>query len=454
MERNLTSATMLASPNQASQIFRIDGSSPVNLKNLFVVRFMKRSTNTSPLTFLAKSVERPSVQPTVEEINQYNKKRIIQTGVKYNPISCSLYDTADSAAQAMWIEYSKYYFGDYNQPTASYRDDIINETMLGNQEGYGIQIRQTSSSDLQGINSQFFFDGIEVYHVWGGEFTSYRLLNPKIASFTPDELDYEQNAVSMITLSLHYEGIFHENEGKPMSIASGNSLSASFLRDAFGTKFSGQVYDPVGSEPSNRRTSFVSVPSLASRNPSTATLPKLKVAEKTDVVQNTSLGGAISRYGNFNFGNVTAIDTNIQTNSQDLSRALLGSSLANVPDIAFSIENNSDDFSDVVSNPFDIRTNATYEINGVEVNPPAPVDAKVVSVEEDRRRILLSERAISAVNNRSDGTSQIGYRTAGYTEKVMVKEPVPAYLLSPSLVFGPLNSSIRISVNISGSIIS
>ncbi|RYD40490.1 MAG: hypothetical protein EOP83_35190, partial [Verrucomicrobiaceae bacterium] len=129
---NETGDPFIRSPRQASQIFGLEGARAPRQKNLFVVNFRKAGDTTSTgisdgtwnkdLGFLVKSVDRPSVDPKVEELNQYNKKRQVNTGYKIGTTRITVYDTADSMAMRMWAEYSKYYFGDFRHATQAATD--------------------------------------------------------------------------------------------------------------------------------------------------------------------------------------------------------------------------------------------------------------------------------------------------------------------------------------------
>ncbi len=333
------SRLILATPNQASKLFGADGPHPVRQKGLFAIRFLRKVGDggdewKNGLTFVVKSIERPNVQPVLEEINQYNRKRVIQTGVKYSPVSCTLYDTADGAAMNMWMQYASYYFGDYRQTAGQYQDDILNDEMLGRSTGYGFGIPKVSTEEPGGINSQFFFDKIEVYQLWGREYTSYELLNPKISGFTPDELDYEQSAVSQITMAITYEGIYHTNGGLPMAVSSNESLV-----EMFGGKFSGEVVNPVGSQ--EQTNSFTSRPREPGSSPddvadllrrgldlknvlrdgTTARQIFGLLGDDNEIIEygaprnplTTSFGGALSKFGNFNFGDFNALAPGLGT---------------------------------------------------------------------------------------------------------------------------------------------
>lgn len=293
--------------NQAAAIFNPDAPHPVRQKHLFVVTF-KRPSGTSGaswkngLSFVIKSMERPQVQPQVEELNQYNKKRVIHTGLKYSPISCSFYDTADGAAMNMWIDYARYYFGDYNQDKGNYQDDIINNEMLDStvgKKGYGFGIRPTSSTDLSGAGSQNFFSGIVVYQVWGNEYTSYELVNPRINSFAPDDLSYDASEASSITMSFNFEAIAHGNTGRPSDL-----FSETTLTEMFNGTFGGKRLEVLGPPKVNSFTSIAPLDETATSN-GQGQAGAITTGSTDDEVARTttsSEGGVLNRFGTYDFG--------------------------------------------------------------------------------------------------------------------------------------------------------
>ncbi len=230
-------------PLAASRIYSLDGTTIPKKKSLFYIRFVRTdnaqtTTWSKNIGFFAKTVERPAVQPQVEELNQYNKKRHIITGVKYNPISINFYDTQDGAAFAMWNEYAKYHFGDFGQfDENQFRYDITTEKMLDNGSGFGYQPRDTGDDSLD-LNSGYFFDAVEVYQVFQNSFTQYDLINPKITAFTPDELTYETHEIANIAITLVYDAILYRNDGQPLPISSNE-----FVKAAFDTAFAPNLVD-------------------------------------------------------------------------------------------------------------------------------------------------------------------------------------------------------------------
>jgi hypothetical protein len=78
---------ILRSPQQAANTFSQPGGFP-RQRNVYIIRFIPNGgqTNFSNLTFAAKSIERPKINPKTEELHQYNKKRQVYTGFKIEPV--------------------------------------------------------------------------------------------------------------------------------------------------------------------------------------------------------------------------------------------------------------------------------------------------------------------------------------------------------------------------------
>ena len=93
--------------NYASQIYGQDqrGSS-VNLfvprsKFQFIVKIYHiGSTKALELSRISE-IQMPAHSTKTQTLNQYNKKRTIQTGIDYTPISMSAYDTRDAEIERL-----------------------------------------------------------------------------------------------------------------------------------------------------------------------------------------------------------------------------------------------------------------------------------------------------------------------------------------------------------------
>jgi hypothetical protein len=209
---------------------------------LFFVNFVPANSSNSwytGLTFSVKSADRPKMQPTVQELNQYNKKRLIQTGIKYEPIKVSFYDTTDATIAQLWAQYSAFYFGDFRQPSGtSWTYDITSPQYIGGASGFGFSPPLNTDVVASINSSSYFFDRIEFYQVYAGEYVQYNLINPKITAYDPDGFDYTSSDTHMIDMTFQYESVIYVNGGAPASISSCSVLQPFF------TDFPTQAYDP------------------------------------------------------------------------------------------------------------------------------------------------------------------------------------------------------------------
>lgn len=218
-------ARLFGDGKQAPSIYHLGGADAPRSRGLFFIRFVcgdtvsESSRWVNDVAYLVKSVEQPRVQLKTEELNQYNKKRIVYTGSTYTPIAISFNDTASATAVQMWSDYIRYYFGDFNQNIANYTYDIVSgvDDMKGMDAGYGYRPR-TGLSEEMDISSQYYFTRIEIYQVFRNSFTRTILVNPKIIDYSADELDYSQSEAATIKMSLSYEGFMYDNGGAPQSI--------------------------------------------------------------------------------------------------------------------------------------------------------------------------------------------------------------------------------------------
>lgn len=234
---------LLRTPGQASYTFDLNGHSP-RQKNVFFVRFVHGgSTWERDLGFMVKQTDRPSVTPNTEELNQYNKKRQVYTGYKINPVRIAFYDTVDNTAHRMWVDYSSHYFGDFrhNNAPGDWSHDIINNQMYGNDTGFGF----APLSNLNPDNANYFFQNIDIYQLYGKNYTKYSLINPRVVSFEPDDLDYANSEANVFSMSVQPEAVLYDNNGQPAPIESDAWLVEMFLDK----RLSGDTFDLPNDRP-------------------------------------------------------------------------------------------------------------------------------------------------------------------------------------------------------------
>lgn len=325
--------TLLRTPGQASYTFDLGGPTAPRPKGMFYVRFKRGDYSQGPsywerdLGFLVKTTDTPTVTPKVEEVNQYNKKRQIYTGYTTQPISMTLYDTADGMALRMWDQYVRYYFSDFNQDPLNYKYDMLpphgqgGTSMLGEDIGYGFTPRPTLD-----VNSQFFFDAVEIFQVFRNAYTKVTLANPKITSWDTEELDYEQMGPVMHRLQIAYEQVLYHNGGAPSPIDDDPILSEAF-RDI---RMRGDILEVTGipgvdvtslGETAGGGVSPGMFGGLGDILPGLEGLAPVK----------SGIGGVLGSFGNFNFGAAlgTAAKAVISGRTDNLASELVYSATGN-----------------------------------------------------------------------------------------------------------------------------
>ena len=197
---------MMRDSHLASSAFGMTGSSLSSIpkfKFLYLVKFIRGTNRSSQnigsnsldwsngLGFLVKRIDRPTVEFDTEVLNQYNKKRIIQKNHKFLPINLDFYDTVDNKIFRMFEEYYRYYYGDpQNSTTSAWNHDIVSSFQEGS-NGWGFVPPKNISA-----SQTYFFDRMEIYQIYGGQYSQMNLANPKITRFDPDELSFSEGGES------------------------------------------------------------------------------------------------------------------------------------------------------------------------------------------------------------------------------------------------------------------
>ena len=200
---------------------------------------------------LVKTVKLPSFNMQVDTMNQYNRKRLIQTKIKYDPVDITFHDdtggatgspTAGGMIRSLWKAYYNYYYADGRNPTVVFdrvRGNRPNPQPGGEGGTLGAATAATYNQrnqyadsitgnanwgyigDVGDSNSQTgttgrkvpFFKNITVFGFSQHKFTAYTLINPIITSFSHDTYDYSNgNGVMENKMSLEYETVVY-NEG-------------------------------------------------------------------------------------------------------------------------------------------------------------------------------------------------------------------------------------------------
>lgn len=173
-----------------------------------------------------KTIDLPSYQISVDTLNQYNRKRLVQTKIEYQPVQITFNDDGGDLIRNLWYNYLNYYYKDsankyegvanmdgssgplQTTPAGfSYNtSDLYSNDRFVNDWGYAGEAYSDGTSSPGG-KPQFFKD-IKIYGMNQHKFAAYVLINPMITDWRHDTYDYSQgNGTMTHTVTIRYETV-------------------------------------------------------------------------------------------------------------------------------------------------------------------------------------------------------------------------------------------------------
>jgi hypothetical protein len=206
------------------------------------------------LSLAVKTVDLPKYNIDVETLNQYNRKRIIQKKINYEPVSMAFHDTSDDLVRKMWYLYMSYY---YKDPTQKYlapnNTNGENGASANQQRGFGYNDRDIYAVERVGnvndwgyIGESFndggssltsgkppFFRDIRIYGMDQHKFAEYVLINPVVTAWNHDQYDYTQGAgIMQNTMTVAYETVKYYSGAIAQPSPGGDPNVQGFATDA------------------------------------------------------------------------------------------------------------------------------------------------------------------------------------------------------------------------------
>jgi hypothetical protein len=185
---------------------------------------------------MVKTVQLPTYSITVDTMNQYNRKKLVQSKINYNPVQIVFNDDQSDLIRNMWYNYYRYYYKDstYNYDnTASINGsngqlqtqangfgygtgDIYENSRQVNDWGYAGEGYQDAlalpGSTVNPTTKPPFFRDIKIYGLSQKKFASYVLINPMVTEWQHDTYDYSQGGATMTnTMTVAYETVKYFN---------------------------------------------------------------------------------------------------------------------------------------------------------------------------------------------------------------------------------------------------
>ena len=204
-----------------------------------------------------KTVRLPSFTFDTHTMNQYNRKRIVQTKIKYDNAGITFHDDGGNMIRKLWKAYYNYYYKDGKKPQVifggarggagedfdggrlanaaaqaayntrtTYKDSITGDVDWG-------YIGESSATTGPGLGKVPFFKNITVFGLNQHNWVAYTLVNPIITKFGHDTYNYSEATGTMeMSMDIDYETVVYDEGGldgrTPADIVTGFGDNATY----------------------------------------------------------------------------------------------------------------------------------------------------------------------------------------------------------------------------------
>ena len=182
------------------------------------------------LSYVVKTADLPKFTVATEYMNQYNRKRLIQTKISYDPVTITFHDDGSDTVRNMWYNYYSYYYKDASQKYGNdantngsagasqnkqngfggWERDIYSDNRQVNDWGYiGEAVNDGTNSTTSAGGKPPFFRDIRIYGFdTNHKYAEYVMINPLIKNWAHDQYDYSAgNGTMQNTMTIDYESI-------------------------------------------------------------------------------------------------------------------------------------------------------------------------------------------------------------------------------------------------------
>lgn len=328
------------------------------------------------MSSLVRAADLPQVEFKTQTMNEYNKKKIVNTGIEYQPVTIRVVDTASNAWLQIIMKYFAYHYMNPRNKTQTGNRDINSTTnfeggldFIGSQFGAGSPFDSNKYGYNPNLNANFFerIDYV-LYHAQKG--VQYSLLNPVMTGFTHTPIDYASNELMEFTMTFQYESFttydqvnFNLTEVdlarfEDVSGLSNSAFNQNFQNDGTGSIAASTMrdYQFLGNTDDKRNRTVQPIITKGADDQSTS----IKDATTTYGTEEPQAGGTgfvKNIFGEF-LGDVADKALSAAINGADVKDAALGAVFDNVSGI-ISENNRPDRRPPIIENPDEVTENDT-----------------------------------------------------------------------------------------------
>lgn len=154
---------------------------------------------------LVKRIDLPKFMLTVEELNQYNRKTLVQTKIKYQPVSIEFHDDNSNITTNLWKSYFQYYYKDsnYGKTQREYLEAYMDTKYNVKFYNYG----------LANFQKEPFFKKIDIFVLHQSNYSQFTLINPIVNEWAHDTLDNADGGKILTNrMNINFETVLYNTE--------------------------------------------------------------------------------------------------------------------------------------------------------------------------------------------------------------------------------------------------
>ena len=165
------------------------------------------------INMLVKDISLPGFKINTETLQQYNRKKQIQTGIDYDPVRITLHDDNFGLTTLLWQAYYRYYYADGNHATADGAGKI-NESSPA--YAYNNAYKSSEANQFRyGFDNgskEPFFTSIQVFQMSRHQYQAFTLVNPIVSSWGHDNMSYEDGSgIVESEMEVAYETVWYSS---------------------------------------------------------------------------------------------------------------------------------------------------------------------------------------------------------------------------------------------------
>lgn len=156
---------------------------------------------------LVKTADLPGFRADIQNKQQYNRKKNMQTRLDYQDVNLVLHDDNLGATRAMLEEYYRFYFQDGNHSISS--STTTTDGSFAPRDKYAAR---TPNYGLNNFYEKPFFKSIKIYQLSLQNWFSYTLVNPLLSAWNHGGVDStDGSSFNENTISIAYESVLYDN---------------------------------------------------------------------------------------------------------------------------------------------------------------------------------------------------------------------------------------------------